>query len=182
MRSLERSRGQAAPRRPVVRFSAFQHIPDDKLREAFGPVIDRLAANGIDLSKMPVEVAPIAHYHMGGAEDRHDRGQHGCPISMRRENSLRAPMALIGSPVTRSQRRWFLGGSLAKRPLCGPSTIARQSWNALATEQLETASASTPRPDLNLAGVIAELQAVMADFARPFRTREGLEHALAEFG
>jgi succinate dehydrogenase / fumarate reductase flavoprotein subunit/fumarate reductase (CoM/CoB) subunit A len=36
------------------------------LREAFGPVIDRLAANGIDLTKMPVEVAPIAHYHMGG--------------------------------------------------------------------------------------------------------------------
>ena len=29
-------------------------------------MIDRLAANGIDLTKMPVEVAPIAHYHMGG--------------------------------------------------------------------------------------------------------------------
>src|SRR4029077_5178571 len=36
------------------------------LRDAFGPVIDRLAANGIDLTKMPIEVAPIAHYHMGG--------------------------------------------------------------------------------------------------------------------
>jgi aspartate oxidase len=36
------------------------------LRDSFGPVIDRLAANGIDLTKMPVEVAPIAHYHMGG--------------------------------------------------------------------------------------------------------------------
>ena len=39
-----------------------------KLREAFGPVIDRLAANGIDLTRMPVEVAPIAHYHMGGVQ------------------------------------------------------------------------------------------------------------------
>ena len=29
-------------------------------------MIDRLAANGIDLTRMPVEVAPIAHYHMGG--------------------------------------------------------------------------------------------------------------------
>src|SRR6185369_6308626 len=36
------------------------------LRAAFGPVIDRLAANNIDLTKTPVEVAPIAHYHMGG--------------------------------------------------------------------------------------------------------------------
>ena len=41
-------------------------MPAPRLREAFGPVIDRLAANGIDLTKMPVEVAPIAHYHMGG--------------------------------------------------------------------------------------------------------------------
>ena len=36
------------------------------MRKSFGPVIDRLAANGIDLTKMPIEVAPIAHYHMGG--------------------------------------------------------------------------------------------------------------------
>src|SRR6185436_13802377 len=48
-------------------YLSFQHVPEEKLREAFGPVIDRLAANGIDLTKMPVEVAPIAHYHMGGA-------------------------------------------------------------------------------------------------------------------
>ena len=47
-------------------YLSFQHVPEAKLREAFGPVIDRLAANGIDLTKMPIEVAPIAHYHMGG--------------------------------------------------------------------------------------------------------------------
>jgi succinate dehydrogenase/fumarate reductase flavoprotein subunit len=45
---------------------SFQHIPEEKLREAFGPVIDKLAANGIDLTKDTVEVSPIAHYHMGG--------------------------------------------------------------------------------------------------------------------
>jgi succinate dehydrogenase / fumarate reductase, flavoprotein subunit len=47
-------------------YLSFQHVPAEKLREAFGPVIDRLSENGIDLTKMPVEVAPIAHYHMGG--------------------------------------------------------------------------------------------------------------------
>src|SRR6186713_1007272 len=47
-------------------YLSFQHVPEATLRQAFGPVIDRLAANGIDLTKMPVEVAPIAHYHMGG--------------------------------------------------------------------------------------------------------------------
>jgi succinate dehydrogenase/fumarate reductase flavoprotein subunit len=44
----------------------FRHIPETQLRAAFGPVIDRLLTNGIDLTKTPVEVGPTAHYHMGG--------------------------------------------------------------------------------------------------------------------
>ena len=49
-------------------YLSFEHCSAAALRDAFGPVIDRLAANGIDLTKMPVEVAPIAHYHMGGVK------------------------------------------------------------------------------------------------------------------
>jgi succinate dehydrogenase / fumarate reductase flavoprotein subunit len=45
---------------------SFRHIPAETLRAAFGPVIDRLAAGGIDLGRDDVEVAPTAHYHMGG--------------------------------------------------------------------------------------------------------------------
>jgi succinate dehydrogenase/fumarate reductase flavoprotein subunit len=47
-------------------YLSFEHVAPDRLRAAFGPVIDRLAANGIDLAKRPVEVSPMAHYHMGG--------------------------------------------------------------------------------------------------------------------
>ena len=47
-------------------YLSFAHVGEAALRAAFGPVIDRLAANGIDLTEAPVEVAPIAHYHMGG--------------------------------------------------------------------------------------------------------------------
>ncbi len=47
-------------------YLSFMHVPEDELRAAFGPAIDLLAENGIDLTKRPVEVAPIAHYHMGG--------------------------------------------------------------------------------------------------------------------
>ena len=47
-------------------FLSFQHVPEPELRAAFGPVIDRLLANDIDLTERSVEVAPIAHYHMGG--------------------------------------------------------------------------------------------------------------------
>ena len=47
---------------------SFTHLPETDLRDAFGPVIDRLLRNGIDLTREPVEVAPIAHYHMGGVK------------------------------------------------------------------------------------------------------------------
>src|SRR6185437_10801695 len=47
-------------------YLSFEHCSPAALRGAFGPVIDKLAANGIDLTRMAVEVAPIAHYHMGG--------------------------------------------------------------------------------------------------------------------
>src|SRR5712691_5152070 len=45
-------------------YLSFRHCSEAELRRAFGPVIDRLARNDIDLTRMPVEVAPIAHYHM----------------------------------------------------------------------------------------------------------------------
>ena len=47
---------------------SFAHVGEAALRDAFGSLIDRLHANGIDLTRAPVEVAPIAHYHMGGIE------------------------------------------------------------------------------------------------------------------
>src|SRR6201996_83757 len=49
-------------------YLSFEHCSVAALRAAFGPVIDRLAENHIDLTKTPVEVAPIAHYHMGGVK------------------------------------------------------------------------------------------------------------------
>jgi succinate dehydrogenase/fumarate reductase flavoprotein subunit len=47
-------------------YLSFMHVEEAKLKAAFGPIVDLLLRNGIDLTKQPVEVAPIAHYHMGG--------------------------------------------------------------------------------------------------------------------
>ena len=60
----EAEAGRATPGRGV--FLSFEHLGERELRDAFGPVIDRLVANGIDLTRRPIEVSPIAHYHMGG--------------------------------------------------------------------------------------------------------------------
>ena len=46
----------------------FQHLNKQQLEDAFGPIIKKLANNGIDLTQQSIEVAPIAHYHMGGIE------------------------------------------------------------------------------------------------------------------
>ena len=56
--------GRGSPHGGV--YLSFEHVPAAALHEAFGPVIERLAKNGIDLARAPVEVSPIAHYHMGG--------------------------------------------------------------------------------------------------------------------
>jgi succinate dehydrogenase flavoprotein subunit len=56
--------GRGSPHGGV--YLSFTHVKPAALEAAFGPVVERLAKNGIDLGRMPVEVAPIAHYHMGG--------------------------------------------------------------------------------------------------------------------
>jgi succinate dehydrogenase/fumarate reductase flavoprotein subunit len=56
--------GRGSPHGGV--YLSFAHVPKRALAAAFGPVIERLAHNGIDLGQTSVEVAPIAHYHMGG--------------------------------------------------------------------------------------------------------------------
>lgn len=175
LREVEAGRGSPAG----GAFLSFQHISDDKLREAFGPVIDRLAANGIDLSKMPIEVAPIAHYHMGGVKTDTTMETRVPNLFAAGELVAGANGAnrLSGNAITEALVFGRIAGEAAAMRA---KTIAHHSWkHALAAEQRETASASTRRAGLNLAGVIAELQAVMADFVGPFRTRAGLEHALA---
>ena len=62
----EVARGRGSPSGGA--WLSFTHVPEAELRHAFGPVIDRLLKNGIDLTRRPVEVAPIAHYHMGGVK------------------------------------------------------------------------------------------------------------------
>ncbi len=159
-------------------YLSFQHIPEEKLREAFGPVIDRLAANGIDLGKMPVEVAPIAHYHMGGV--RIDPS-----METRVPNLFAAGELVAGANGANRLSGNAITEALVFGRIAGESAAARtanmtqRSWqDKLARQHLEIVYASEPRSDLNLAGVIAEMQSVMADFVGPFRTKEGLQHAL----
>ncbi|MEJ0095673.1 MAG: FAD-binding protein [Methylocella sp.] len=161
-------------------YLSFQHIPEERLREAFGPVINRLAANGIDLAKMPVEVAPIAHYHMGGV--RVDRMMETRAPNLFAAGELVAGAnganRLSGNAITEALVFGQQAGEAAASRAADPK--ARSGWQIVAAgEALDLVNAASADADINSAGSIADLQALMADFVGPFRTREGLDYALA---
>lgn len=158
-------------------YLSFQHVPAATLREAFGPVIDRLAANGIDLGTMPVEVAPIAHYHMGGVrvDTAMETGVPNLFAAGEVNAGANGANRLSGNAITEALVFGRLAGQSAARR-------ARTAGKAAApvAAALDLVAAGAPASDGNLAGAIAELQSVMADRVGPFRTRAGLEQAIVE--
>src|SRR6202021_3756878 len=44
----------------------FRMVPAEDLKAGFGPVIDILARQGVDLTRDMVEVSPMAHFMLGG--------------------------------------------------------------------------------------------------------------------
>src|SRR6202043_1063291 len=83
-------------------YLSFEHCSEAELRAAFGPVIDRLARNAIDLTRMPVEVAPIAHYHMGGvaADARKETELPGLLVAGEAVGGANGANRLSGNAVT----------------------------------------------------------------------------------
>ena len=167
--SSKRSR-PAAARRTAALTSASSTSPADKLREAFGPVIDRLAANGIDLTKMPVEVAPIAHYHMGGvAADARD-GNRNAWASWSPAKRSAAPTA--PTAVRQCHHRSLVFGRQAGRSAAARAkTMRARRRMHRRRETLEShARATARRTRPTRAEMVQTLQAIMADDVGPLRT------------
>ncbi|MBP0496130.1 FAD-binding protein [Roseomonas sp. SG15] len=156
---------------------SFQHVPEAVLRENFGPVIDRLAANGIDLTQTAVEVAPIAHYHMGGI--RVDPAMHtGIPGLLAAGEAVggaNGANRLSGNAITEA----LAFGRVAGREAAAIAARDGTGWNdAAARDALALAGGTGPaRPGGNTAALFHRLQAVMADDVGPFRTAAGLARA-----
>ena len=151
---------------------SFQHCSEPVLRQAFGPVIDRLAANGIDLTRQPIEVAPIAHYHMGG---------------IRVDTDMRTSVPSLFAAGE------AVGGANGANRLSGNAITEALVFGQRAGERAAALAARTPlhplkeaspsasrRSDLNPAAEIASLQVLMNTHVGPLRTRAGLEKALGD--
>ncbi len=161
-------------------YLSFQHCSETALRDAFGPVIDRLAANAIDLTKMPVEVAPIAHYHMGGVQaEATTLGTNvpGLYVAGEVVGGAHGANRLSGNAITEAVvfgRR--AGNSAAERAKAATPRLRPQDSRAA----LELAGAgASDRDGPNTAAMIARLQAIMSDDVGPLRTGAKLRRALA---
>jgi succinate dehydrogenase / fumarate reductase flavoprotein subunit len=149
---------------------SFQHCGEAELRSAFGPVIDRLAANGIDLTRQNIEVAPIAHYHMGGIRADADMRTSVPHLFAAGEavGGANGANRLSGNAITEAV-------TFGRR--AGARAAALAAKNAMPS--LSPATANGKRPDLNPAAAIVELQRVMNRDVGPLRTAAGLQRALA---
>jgi succinate dehydrogenase/fumarate reductase flavoprotein subunit len=163
-------------------YLSFQHCSRHELQAAFGPVIDRLAANNIDLTKTAVEVAPIAHYHMGG-------------VRVDAQMQTRVPgLFAAGEAVGGANGANRLSGNAITEALvfgrrAGRAAAARAA--ALRSQPLGSdgrppmlallEDGSSGRAACNAGELMQSLQRVMWDDVGPFRTREKLARALAIF-
>ena len=163
-------------------YLSFQHVPEAKLREAFGPVIDRLAANGIDLTKMPVEVAPIAHYHMGGVatDVRMQSEVPGLLVAGEAVGGANGANRLSGNAITealvfgRQAGRTAAARANAMKTAPAPLRAARETIELIRADAPKHASKNAP----NTAAMIQRLQATMSDDVGPLRTTDRLARAL----
>jgi succinate dehydrogenase / fumarate reductase flavoprotein subunit len=157
-------------------YLSFQHVPEAEIRNAFGPVVDRLTANGIDLASRPVEVAPIAHYHMGGVRvdamlQTRVPGLYACGEAVGGANGANR---LSGNAITEA----FVFGAHAGRNAAQRALRSSSLWDAEAARPtLDLLSSADRRDTPNLAAVVVELKAVMADWVGPFRIAQKLHSA-----
>ena len=158
----------------------FRHIAERELRAAFGPVIDRLLKNGIDLNKMPVEVGPMAHYHMGGIRvstnmESRIKGLYAAGEAVGGANGANR---LSGNAITEAFVFGERAGSSAARAVQQTSIV----WNQIAVdahaEPIRELTSRRSKNGVSPAACQTELQNLMWKMVGPFRTGDKLAAAL----
>jgi succinate dehydrogenase / fumarate reductase flavoprotein subunit len=156
---------------------SFEHCSEADLRAAAGPVIDRLAKNGIDLQKQAIEVAPIAHYHMGGvkADAAMATRVPGLFVAGEAVGGANGANRLSGNAITEA----LVFGRKAGRNAAILAKARRLAARGVFDSGVEKLVSGPASGDSNPAAMIEELQALMQKEVGPFRTGAGLERALA---
>ena len=158
----------------------FRHIPEVQLRTAFGPVIDRLLRNGIDLTKTPVEVGPMAHYHMGGVRvnQQMETKINGLYAAGEAVGGANGANRLSGNAITEA----FVFGERAGTSAARAAKPIRVNWQPklaeVAAERVKTLRTGGSKRGVTAVALQVELQNLMWEKAGPFRTGDKLAAAL----
>ena len=159
----------------------FRHIPEASLRAAFGPVIDRLLDNGIDLTKTPVEVGPMAHYHMGGIRVDANMATrvHGLYAAGEAVGGANGANRLSGNAITEAFVFGHRAGSAAAEFSRQAKALWRVEWAREAHDRMRAFCRAPKRGAVSPAALQIELQNLMWEQAGPFRTGAKLSKALS---
>lgn len=163
---------------------SFQHVPPDTLKAAFGPIIKRLEAAGIDLTRQPVEVAPIAHYHMGGI--RVDAGMAtdvpGLYAAGEAVGGANGANRLSGNAITEAVAFGLRAGRSAADAARAAPPLPSDTLRAAAAPWISRllAGGAPDAASPNHAALIDALQALMQQHVGPFRNEAGLRQALRD--
>ena len=157
-------------------YLSFRHVPPDEIRRAFGPVVDRLAANGIDLAHQPIEVAPIAHYHMGGIRvgDTLESGIAGLFACGEAIGGANGANRLSGNAITET---FVFGGRAGLHAAQRAKQRAMPSLD-MTNSTIDFLRSAEQRDAPNVAAGMVSLQSLMADYVGPFRTDDKLRIAI----
>jgi succinate dehydrogenase / fumarate reductase, flavoprotein subunit len=168
--------GRGSPHGGV--YLSFEHVPEAALRDSFGPVIERLAKNGIDLARAPVEVSPIAHYHMGGiVVDEHMASPlPGIYAAGEAVGGANGANRLSGNAIPEA----LVFGERAGRfgATATPVVGWRESAASGATERIREL-AEGRKGVVAAAELLAQLRTLMWDDVGPLRDNAGLSRALS---
>jgi succinate dehydrogenase/fumarate reductase flavoprotein subunit len=170
--------GRGSPHGGV--YLSFAHLPRERIEAAFGPVVARLAKNGIDLSRGPVEVAPIAHYHMGGVrvDERLASRVPGLYAAGEAAGGAGGANRLSGNAIPEALVFGERAGHFAARHAAGRGHAWRGRDAREAAERIRALSAGH-KGEIPAIALLEEMRALMERAVGPFRDAAGLAAALA---
>ncbi len=162
----------------------FRMVPENKLKEAFGPVIDILRSQNVDLTKDLVEVAPMAHFMLGGVRvnakmETSVPGLYACGELI---YGMHGANRLSGNAITEALVTGRIAGEVAARAGAKPQSEAVDRELAQEWERLQRFWHPRPvsKDEASLQSFKRKLQKLMWKGAGPLRTEEGLRQALAD--
>ena len=161
----------------------FRQVPVDALEQAFGPVITILGRQGIDLTKDMVEVAPMAHFMLGGIRVDPDMrtGVEGLFACGEAICGMHGANRLSGNAITEAVVTGkSAGGTAAQLRTRHPdsNSVVRASEDEWARLEQFWHPRDVRTDEVAMSQLKADLQQLMWEKAGPLRTEEDLQEAL----